>query len=682
MNYLARTTTDCKEQLLSAHLQNVAKMSASAVPQEFEAVARYAGLWHDLGKYQQTWQKYLKNKGKRVVHSPHGAVLALQMAKKEPPAMAYIIAGHHSGLSERLRLRGNEYQQLAINLEECLEIAKREIADFIPQEIPDINLPKLRREFAIRMLFSVLVDNDRLDARNFEYECESPKNNTDLSASADNKMSFNLHSFFSASPNVISEARNVFAQYCINKSELPKGIFRLTGPCGIGKTIASAKFAYLHSEKNQMSGIVYVGPLKSIIEQTADVYRQLFGENAVLEHHSGYEPKLEESKDYKLNTERWDKPVIVTSGVQFYESLFANHPTKCRKLQGLINKVILLDESQSIPGNLVRPILNVLNTLVIDWGCTIVLMSATQPAFHNLDDDDLINVVDIIPEDESTRLFQQLNRVKYEYIANNWEWKDVVYNIENTGLNQGLIIVNTTKLAREGYEILSAQFPEKCFHLSSRMCPDHRSQILTKVRQLLKDQKPCFLISTQVIEAGVDVDFPIVYRQLAPLDSIIQAAGRCNREGRQNQGNVIIFNMSSSNPPGYQYGISITKKILEKYDLNCDILSLTEIYFSDLFNQNHDGGIDVQKLRERYDFPEVAKSVKVIDDEHQISVVVKWGDSEKLIAEMQNQEYLTESDWRKLQKFTVNIPEKLTNYTQVGKVNVWIGVYDETGIIS
>ncbi|MBD2296356.1 CRISPR-associated helicase Cas3' [Anabaena sphaerica FACHB-251] len=682
MIYLARITTDCKEQLLSAHLQNVAEMSAKVVPQEFQAVARYAGLWHDLGKYQQKWQEYLQNNGKRVNHSQHGAVLALKIGKKEPPAIAYIIAGHHSGLSERLKLNGSEYKQTAVCLEECLEIAKQEIADFIPEELPDINLSdKLRREFAIRMLFSVLVDTDRLDARNFENKCESSILQ-DLELSAYNKMSFNPHFYSSPSPNVISEARNVFAQHCINKSELPKGIFRLTGPCGIGKTIASARFAYLHSQKHQMSGIVYVGPLKSIIEQTADVYRQLFGENAVLEHHSGYEPKLEESKEYKLNTERWDKPVIVTSGVQFYESLFANHPTKCRKLQGLINKVILLDESQSIPGDLVRPILNVLNTLVKDWGCTIVLMSATQPAFDKLKEDDLTNVVDIIPEDETRRLFHQLNRVQYQYIPDNWEWDNLVDSIKSSGLNQGLIIVNTTKLAREGYQRLSEEYPDNCFHLSSRMCPDHRSQVLNQVRELLKSEKPCFLISTQVVEAGVDVDFPVVYRQLAPLDSIIQAAGRCNREGKQDKGNVIIFNMSSSNPPGYQSGISITKKILEKCDLNSDILYLIKMYFSDLLNQNYDGGVDIQKLREKYDFPEVAKAVKVIDNEHQIAVVVKWGDSEKLIAEMKNQEYITESDWRRLQKFTVNIPknDQYTNYTQIGKIDVWMGDYGETGI--
>ncbi|MFN4953710.1 MAG: CRISPR-associated helicase Cas3' [Aphanizomenon sp.] len=674
MSYLARITTNCKEQLLSEHLQSVAERSASAVPQQFQAVARYAGLWHDLGKYQQKWQEYLKNKGKRVVHSPQGAVLALQMGTKEPPAMAYIIGGHHSGLSKRSKIRGDEYKRLAVGLEECLEIAKQEIAVFIPEQLPDINLPKLRREFAIRMLFSVLVDSDRLDAKNFE----SSINQEDFTYT----FTFNNYLKLSNPQNTISEARKTFAEYCKKSSELPKGIFRLTGPCGIGKTISSANFAYLHSQKHQMSGIVYVGPLKSIIEQTAEVYRQLFGEKSVLEHHSGYEPKLAEVKEYKLNTERWDKPVIVTSGVQFYESLFADHPSKCRKLQGLINKVILLDESQSIPTHLIRPILNILNTLVTDWGCTIVLMSATQPAFDNLDDHDLVKVVDIIPEDETTRLFKQLNRVKYEYIPEIWEWENLVSNIQDSGLNQGLIIVNTTKLAREGYEILSRQFPEMCFHLSSRMCPVHRSQILRTVRQLLKDEKPCFLVSTQVIEAGIDVDFPIVYRQVAPLDSIIQAAGRCNREGKQGQGNVIIFNMSSPNPPGYIQPINLTKKILAKYDLNGDILPIIKIYFGTLFHQNHDGGVDIQKLRENYDFPEVAKSVKVIDDEHQISVVVKWGNSEKLIAEMQNQEYITESDWRKLQQFTVNIPEKFTNYTKIGEIDVWIGDYDENiGIV-
>jgi len=533
------------------------------------------------------------------------------------------------------------------------------------------------------MLFSVLVDSDRLDARNFE----SPQYE-ELSAYF--KLSFNPHSHSSELLPAIVKARNVFAHYCSNASKLPKGIFRLTGPCGIGKTIASAKFAYLHHQHHQMSGVVYVGPLKSIIEQTASVYRSLFGQEAVLEHHSGFEVKAEEEKQYKLNTERWDKQIIVTSGVQFYESLFANTPGKCRKLQGLINKVILLDESQSIPNHLVRPILDVLNTLVKDWGCTIVLMSATQPAFINLNTND-VNAVDIIPDNITAELFQQFNRVKYQYIKDIWQWKDIVKSINYSGINQGLVIVNTIQLANEGYQVLSEQLEsnqideKSCFHLSSRMCPAHRSQILIRIRRLLKEGKSCFLVSTPVVEAGVDVDFPMVYRQLAPLDSIIQAAGRCNREGKKDKGDVIIFKMQSQDPQGYIQPINITKKILDnkhdKYDINTNTLPLINIYFRTLFNQNHDGGLHIQKLREDYDYPKVAQNFKVIEDEHQISVVVRWGDGERLIEEMKNKDYLTELDWRKLQQFIVNIPKKFQNHSKIGQMNIWLGDYQETGIV-
>jgi len=427
MEFFARETNDKRKQLLSQHLLEVAQRCSDIVPEQFRDVAYYTGLWHDLGKYRQEWQKYLSGESKRIPHAAHGAMLAQRMMNFDKiPAIAYIIAGHHTELSDQLRLKSAKFEENAQGWEQAREAAKQEIPNFIPEQFPDIKLQdNNRREFAIRMLFSVLVDTDRLNAQIFE----SPQN---WEASCVGlQYSFNPHcsnppSLEQASTE-INRIRNVFAQYCISAAKLPKGLFRLTGACGVGKTIASARFATLHAKSHNMSGIVYVGPLKSIIEQTANVYRDLFGEDNVLEHHSGFEPKLEDVKEYKLNTERWDKPVIVTSGVQFYESLFANSPSKCRKLQGLINKVILIDEAQTIPGHLVRPILYVLNALVQDWGCSVVLMSATQPAFENIIED---NAYDIIPDEESSDLFKQLNRVTYRFVEDTWNWADITQDIQ------------------------------------------------------------------------------------------------------------------------------------------------------------------------------------------------------------------------------------------------------------
>ena len=672
MKYLSRVNKDSLKQELKQHLTNVATTAKSAVPSEFQALAYYAGLWHDLGKYRETWQHYLLqrvsgDKVKTIPHAAHGTVLALQShtSKKDPPAMAYIIAGHHAGLYSKDKVKGTEYKQKADGLNECLINAKDEIPGFMPDKLPDIDLPKLSREFAIRMLFSVVVDCDRMDAQIFESGHPPVTQFADIVA--------NFPTFSHASD--IGRIRSKFASHCISAAKNNKGFFRLSGACGIGKTIASAKFAYQHCSKHGMSGIVYVSPLKSIIEQTAKVYRDLFGDNAVLEHHSGYDPSEAKLEDYKLNTERWDKPIIVTSGVQFYESLFANSPSKCRKLQGLINKVILIDESQTIPTHLVRPTLDVLKSLVENWGCTIVLMSATQPAFTNLKNDDIKNITNIIPEQDCIDFFDKLNRVNYKFNPTLWEIENLKDNVINSGVTQGLIIVNTTKLARDIYQELSNNVP--CYHLSSRMCPEHRQATLNTVKTLLAKNKPCFLVSTQVIEAGVDIDFPQVWRQLAPLDSIIQAAGRCNREGKQNKGDVIIFKMQSFVSSDYTNRQKITEQLLLQTDLNINILDTINRYFRILYNENHDGGVEIQKLRENYNYPEVAEKYKVLDDS-QISVVVEYGDNRELINGLKNKEFLTSNDWRKIQKYTVNLPQSMIDFEEVNGVKYWIGEYDSS----
>ncbi|MFM6002643.1 MAG: CRISPR-associated helicase Cas3' [Sphaerospermopsis kisseleviana] len=669
MKYLSRVNKNGLKQELKQHLTNVATMSRSIVPSEFQAVAYYAGLWHDLGKYRKEWQNYLLHrvagdKLQTIPHAVHGAVLALQShnSKKDPPAMAYIIAGHHAGLYSKDKLKGTEYKQKADGLGECLPNAKNEIPGFMPDKLPDIDLPKLSREFAIRMIFSVVVDSDRTDAQIFE----SGK----LTQIKDIIPNFPTFSHTSD----IGLIRSEFAKYCISVAEYDKGFFRLTGACGVGKTVSSAKFAYLHSIKHDMSGIVYVSPLKSIIEQTANVYRQLFGEDTVLEHHSGYDPSEAKTEEYKLNTERWDKPVIVTSGVEFYESLFANSPSKCRKLQSLINKVILIDESQTIPTNLIRPTLDVLKCLVKDWGCTVVLMSATQPAFTNLKEDDLKGVTDIVPYADCVNFFDKLNRVNYQFNSDLWEIENLRNNILEAKINQGLVIVNTTKLARDVYQDLSDYVP--CYHLSSRMCAEHRHVTLSTVKKLLAEGKPCFLISTQVIEAGVDIDFPQVWRQLAPLDSIIQAAGRCNREGNKDRGDVIIFKMKGFVSLDYTNRQKITEHLLMQTDLNANILDTVNRYFRILYNENHDGGLEIQKLRENYNYPEVAEKYKVLEDS-QISVVVEYANNSGVINDIKNKEFLTNNDWRKLQKYTINVPQSMVDFEEINGVKYWIGEYDQ-----
>lgn len=705
MPYLARILNEKNEQLLSEHLTNVGRLTASALPEQWQEIGQYAGLWHDLGKFVEKWQKYLRGEIKEQVnHSAQGAMLALDLFEKGLfekdldedsdiiPAIAFVIAGHHAGLKSPTRLRSRDFEKDGANWQEALKNAQKEIESFIPKSLPDIELPTLRREFAIRILFSALVDADRWDAMMFEQICQNPLNKRVSRQfalrSSFNPRSWNLPSDFLQAVELqpletesdtkgenfeINHLRNVFANHCITAAKQNKGLFRLTGACGIGKTKSSLKFALLHAETHQMNGIIYVAPLKTIIEQTADVYRKLLGEKHqenILEHHSGFEVPSQEIRNYKLDTERWDKPIIVTSGVQFYESLFSNTPSQCRKLHNIANRVILIDEAQTIPVNLAFPILDVFETLIQDWGCTIVLMSATQPAFKNLGKYD--NAVDIIPEAETKQQFQQLDRVTYvNQSSTPWDWQDLANDINKSSFNQSLTVVNTTKLSRIGYQELSQLVPGNWYHLSARMCPAHRDKVLKEVREKLENNQPCHLISTQLIEAGVDVDFPRVYRQLAPLDSIIQTAGRCNRNGEKDKqnSNVTIFKLNELNIDGannasqeYRNNISITNAILQNNPeaLSTDILDSIHQYFLRIYTQiKADGGKYIQKLRDDYNYPEVAKKFRLIDDEKQIAVIVPWGEGEQLIAELRDCDTLTVRDWRKIQKYSVNLPENV-----------------------
>jgi CRISPR-associated endonuclease/helicase Cas3 len=682
MEYWARTTENDRKQPLQDHLKGVAQRTKQALPEELQSLGYYAGLWHDLGKYRPEWQDYLLKKGKKCTHAAHGAMLALDQMRTIVPAIAYAIAGHHTGLPKSSDFKKRDFKRkYGKDWEKALKNAQSEIENFLPETFPDIDLPTLRREFAIRMLFSALVDSDRLDAAYFEGLRLNPRPQTN----------FNPRQLEPATSE-INQLRNVFASDCIAAATHPKGFFRLTGVCGIGKTKSSLRWGCIHAETHQMRGIVYVAPVKVIIEQTAQVYRDLLGLDNVLEHHSGYEPKTEDTRNYKLDTERWDKPYIVTSGVQFYESLFSHRPGQCRKLHQLRDRVILIDEAQTIPLHLVIPILDVLETLVQDWGCSIVLMSATQPDFSRLSFSDSQPFLqlwrdarDIIPRDRVLTQYQQLQRVTYHLTHETpWTWDNLLDDIQASGHQQNLIVVNTTKLAREGYQALQNRFGNNTFHLSSRMCPQHRFQVLNEIKDCLKNSSPCYLISTQVIEAGVDIDFPRVYRQLAPLDSIIQTAGRCNRNQRQSPENAVVtvFDLPKSSSPSGDYSkrINITKAVLNNHDypLGADILPAIQEYFQRLYTEMNAGGQKIQSLRQKYDFPAVDEHFCIIDNDYTTAVVVPWQDGIKRINKLSSKDFLTQAEWRSIQAYSATVPKEhpqIKNCTN--GLQIWTGDYDE-----
>jgi CRISPR-associated endonuclease/helicase Cas3 len=655
-------------QILSSHLIGVAKKTADRLPPQWKVVGYYAGLWHDLGKILEQWQNYLLKNGTRVPHSPHGAMLARSLTARPlvVPSLTFVIAGHHGGLRDKEHLQGDELAERAKDWEQAREQAILEIDGFMPAELPEFDLRGTRQEFAIRMLFGCLVDADRIDAAHTKLGALSIENQAPMIASL--STCFNPRH----TDGALAQLRREFASDCTAKASNPCGIFRLTGPTGVGKTMASLQFAIEHCQGNpDLEGVLYVGPLKSIIDQTWQVYCNTL-QMPVLAHYSDFQPSKEEVVDYKLTTERWDSPVICTSGVQFYESLFARSPAKCRKLSHLMRRCILIDEAQTIPLEYAKSILDVLKTLVSDWACTVVLMSATQPSFRNVDPDFDRECIDIIADDRSKFFFKETRRVTYEISNELWGWDKVGQQIQSQKLpdqfpSQSLTVVNTTQLARDGFITLAQEIDGPWFHLSARMVPAHRKKVLAEIEHRTspknpKDKLPCHVISTQIVEAGVDLDFPRVLRQFSPLDSIIQAAGRCNREGYLNWSDAIvqIFDLADANYPSsdYKARTNIAREILRDYDLNENLLEAIALYYSKCYSSLTGDKHDIQKLRRELKFEQVADRFKLIDDEHQFSAFVPWGEGCELLKLLDCSKSLPEADWRQLQPYTVNLPKK------------------------
>ena len=691
-------------QPLKDHLLGAADKTASRMPEHWRNVGYYAGLWHDLGKILSEWQKYLQGERSRLPHSPHGAMLARAYSSRplHVPTLTFVIAGHHGGLRNKEHLAGDAYKERAKNWEQARDEAVKEIENFLPEKLPEFDLKgsknKTRLEFATRMLFGCLVDADRLDAAIFAGNASPDEDK----ASSLDKLSicFNPRPAKGALAELRQKLRQEFASDCMTKAIYKPGLFRLTGATGIGKTLASLRFALSHCQANDnLMGILYVAPLKSIIEQNWKKYTEWL-DVRVLAHYSDFQPPEDatkdyklEIKDYKLTTERWDAEVICTSGVQFFESLFSRSAAKCRKLSHLMNRCILIDEAQTIPLEYAKPILDVLKSLVEDWGCTVVLMSATQPSFQNIDPDFDAKCIDIIDNSKLKYYFEQTRLVNYQVSSETWNWETLGQKIRNT--NQSLTIVNTTKLSREGFQTLSKLVNGEWFHLSARMIPVHRQQVFETIAKRLKEDLPCHVISTQVVEAGVDLDFPFVFRQYAPLDSIIQAAGRCNREGiieDWQQAVIQVFEFEAESYPSHDYKkrTQITRDLLNSdiYDLNQNLLEAISSYYQRCYSSLTGDKHNIQKLRKNLQFEDVDKAFKLIEDNKSFSAFVPWQeDGEKIMKSLDFSQPLREEDWRKIQPYTVNLPNRkelldLVEQTKSGVI-VWSSkLYDSNfGVI-
>lgn len=724
------------KQSLSDHLNAVGK-NAGEFASEFGSKdwGELLGYWHDLGKFLPAWQAYLlRNSGcnpeahvegsnHRPNHSTAGAVLAFETLKSHPVArlIAYGIAGHHAGLPDwypdnaggdlQNRIYSTDPLSAVLDTTEIDQIRKiPEANEFIEKKFPksfplgaanpeEMEKRKEHLHLWQRMLFSCLVDADFLDTEKFmNYEQYTERGN--YKSLAQLKERFDEYMEEKKSDSPINKRRNEILQQCRNKAKLSPGFFSLTVPTGGGKTLSSMAFALDHALLHNKKRIIVAIPYTSIIEQTAKVFKYgtdddeeikerlkdgkfLFGDDQVVEHHSNLDPDKETSNN-KLASENWDAPIIVTTNVQLFESLFASRTSSCRKLHNLVNSVIILDEVQMLPPEYLYPILSVLRGLVDHFGVSVVLMTATQPALIGKIGSDsasfegLSGVRDII--DDPELLAKDFHRVKLTMpndLNARSEWKEIAEKL--TTYEQVLCVVNTRNDCRQLHSLM----PEGTIHLSAFMCGEERTEIISKIKVKLRDRKPIRVISTQLVEAGVDIDFPVVYRALAGLDSIAQAAGRCNRENKLAEegklGKVVVFNPPKSAPPGLlRKGEDACRTILRTEH----VTELSPEIFTKYFQQFYPNlnGFDKPHFLERlvkeadgfkFQFRTFAQAFTLIDAPQQ-SIVVWYenektgNNSEKWIHDLRfagPSKKIT----RKLQRFIVNVPIHMFNRIQQNK---------------
>ncbi len=549
MEYLAHITEDGRKQTVEAHLLGTARLSEKFAA-EFGAAAygRLIGLAHDIGKTSQEFQDRLLRNGKKVDHATAGAIQCLKHIMS-----ASCVVAHHGGLLDFGNPRVDQIGdhtccgRLKKGLSEKNLIPKYHWTGKLPQTPPE---PPFDNDYVcslwVRMLFSCLVDADYLDTEEFMQGGTVQRDGYDPMKVLLEKLEQYIAPWFPAK-NAINAQRCRILAACKEKGILPRGLYSLTVPTGGGKTVASLAFALNHAVANGMKRVIYVIPYTSIIEQNARVFRQILGDENVVEHHSGRIFDEDEDSDpvkvrQRLACENWDAPVIVTTAVQFFESMYANRPSQCRKLHNIANSVVIFDEAQMLPLAHLKPCVGAIANLVAHFNGTAVLCTATQPVL-----DDLIRQfapslgrTELAPDPVGLQqafarvTFRDGGKLSNEALAEALEHHEQV-----------LCIVNTRKDAQEVFNLLPE---EGKFHLSTLMYPIHRQSTLDEIRRRLLLGLPCRVVSTSLIEAGVDVDFPTVYREKAGLDSILQAAGRCNREGKRAAADSIVTYFTGETP--------------------------------------------------------------------------------------------------------------------------------------
>jgi CRISPR-associated helicase Cas3/CRISPR-associated endonuclease Cas3-HD len=681
-------------QPLSAHLRNVAELAAEfAAPLGLSTEAELAGLLHDLGKYAARFQARLHDHSIHGInHWAAGAVHALNQLRSA--LVAYSVDGHHTGLPAAGDLAQIRQRASLVELwrqhtgcpEPIAELLARFAADglVLPPAPPAPGKDHFASALRARFLFSCLVDADFLDTeRHFDPEAAKQRSVPSL------RPEQSLDRLFAAlaekpADGPVNRLRRQLLADCLAASGKPSGLFTLTAPTGSGKTLSSLAFALKHiaahndaltpTDPRRLRRVIVVIPYTSIIEQTAQVYRELFeqafGPDYVLEHHSAVAPREhsgereQDAEDERLRrarlaSENWASPVVVTTSVQFFESLFAHKPGDCRKLHNIVRSVVLFDEVQTLPPRLVPSLLSAVRLLTQEpYGVTAVFMTATQPAFTSAKTALPYGWEPMEISSNPGAMADALCRTRIELPASDTRLPWPTLAAQLCAHPQALCVVNTTAHARDLFRQLP---PENRFHLSARLCPAHRQEKLQLIRERLAAGAPCRLVSTQLIEAGVDVDFPVAFRALGPLDSIIQTAGRCNREGRSAEPRpVIVFRPEdNATPPGaYRTAAALTESFLARHpDAPLHRPDFYAAYFAELYSLLGRESAETDPVfaaSKSFDFPKAAAECRLVGEETR-AVLVRWGEGERLIEKLSREKHLSPEEWRRVQRFSVNL---------------------------
>lgn len=688
--YAHSTPTSDKSdwQTLESHLTIVGQL-ASKRASRFNAGlwGEVLGLLHDIGKYTAPFQRRLEGSPERVDHSTAGAHIAIEKYPQLGYLLAYLIAGHHAGLANGRDI--GERTPLKSRLEAELPLLDPVWQDEIA--LPDSLVPPaqftLRRDrghfqyaFLARMLFSCLVDADFVDTETFYalHEKGLPHARGGGPQLETLRDALNVYLSTFKGDSDVNRLRGEILTHVRSQAELPQGRFTLTVPTGGGKTLASLAFALDHAITHGMDRVIYVIPFTSIVEQNAAVFRYAlgeYGEAAVLEHHSAFDAGNQQDRHtidkLRRDSENWDLPIVVTTAVQFFESLFAAKTSRCRKLHNIAGSVVILDEAQTMPLPLLRPSVAALDELALNYRTSVILCTATQPALAETNDPErsfiggMRDMRELAPEPE--RLYRKLERVSVRHIGT-LEDKSLCDELLKT--EQVLCIVNNRRHARALFESIADR--SGAYHLTTSMYAVHRRRILAEIREALEAGAPCRVVSTSLIEAGVDVDFPRVLRAEAGLDSIAQAAGRCNREGKRSaaESDVAIFSTANDDwapPPELKQFAQVTREVLRQHGDDPLSLEAIDAYFRQLYWQQGPKQLDRHDLLQLIEngrleglpFETLEQKFRMIENTQRAVIIPfdKDGVARAALKELAYAEGMG-GIARKLQPYTVQVPHQ------------------------